>query len=375
VPAHPDDRTRASERRLRVVHAPYIGQNAYQPRLLEELGRVGIDAIGAKRTAHPFVRQLFSWRCDVLHLHWTQLRWLGPRLLRTAAIASYFAQLRALQRGGTRIVWTIHNLVPHECDDPGAELVFLARLAETVDACIVHSESARDEVVASVASLGGSASAIAAKLRVVPHGNYIGCYRPARTREAERARLGIADDETVFAFVGQVRDYKNVDGLARAFRTADLPRARLLIRGRPRGDAVDRAVRDACADDPRIDYRAEFLADDELAATLLASDAVALPYHDCLTSGAALLAMSFGKAIVAPDRGCFRELVGAGAVGLYRGDAPGGIAHALRALATDPAARAASGARNLEIAKAADWSAIAAMTAELYRSLPGVRSR
>lgn len=374
---HPsrDDHAPTDERRLRVVHAPFVHQNAYQPRLLEELGRLGVDAIGAKRTANPLLRQLLSWRCDVLHLHWTQLRWLGPRPLRPAAIASYFAQLRTLRSRGVRIVWTIHNLVPHECDEPREELAFLARLAGAVDACLVHSESAREEVVAAVASIRGDAGAVAARIRVVPHGNYIGCYRPARNREAERARLGIAEGETVFVFVGQIREYKNVDGLARAFRTADLPRARLLIRGRPRGDAVDRAVRSACGDDPRIDYRAEFLADDELAATLLASDAIALPYHDCLTSGAALLAMSFGKPLVAPDRGCFRELAGDGAVGLYASADPDGLARALRALATDPVARVAGGARNLEIARAADWAGIAAETARLYRSLEAGATR
>lgn len=370
MPALPADQTAARERRLRVVHAPYVAQNAYQPRLLEELRRLGIETIGARRTAHPLLRQLLSWRCDVLHLHWTQLRWLGPRPLRPAAIAAYFAQLRALRSRGVRIVWTIHNLVPHECDAPQEELAFLARLAATVDACIVHSVSARDEVLAAVASIHGDASSVAARLHVVPHGNYIGCYRPARTREAERARLGIAEGETVFAFVGQIREYKNVDGLARAFRAAGLQRARLLIRGRPRGEAVDRAVRDACGDDPRIHYVAEFLADDELAAALLASDAVALPYHDCLTSGAALLAMSYGKPLVAPDRGCFRELVGAGAVGLYPCEAPDGIERALRALAGDAAAREAAGAHNLRTAEAADWAGIAAQTARLYRA-PG----
>ncbi len=156
-----------------------------------------------------------------------QLRWFGPRLLRPAAIRSYFAQLRALQRRGTRIIWTIHNLIPHECEEPDAELALLMRLAETVDACIVHSESAREEVLAVIAAAHGSSSPMAKEPHVIPHGNYIGCYQPARAREEERARLGIAEDETVFAFVGQIRAYKNADGLALAFRAAGLPRARL----------------------------------------------------------------------------------------------------------------------------------------------------
>lgn len=375
MPSRRQTRPETNGARLRVVHTPYVGQNAYQPRLLEELRHLGIDATGAKRTAHPLARQLVSWRCDVLHLHWMQLRWFGPRLLRPAAIRSYFAQLRALQRRGTRIIWTIHNLIPHECEEPDAELALLVRLAETVDACIVHSESAREEVLAVIAAAHGGSSLVAKKLHVIPHGNYIGCYQPARTREEERARLGIAEDETVFAFVGQIRAYKNAEGLALAFRAAGLPRARLLIRGRPRGDAVDRAVRDACGDDPRIDYRPEFLEDGELAAALLASDVVALPYHDCLTSGAALLAMSYGKPLVAPNRGCFEELVGRDSPGLYDANAPDGLLRALQALAANPRALAIGGELNLRAAEGAGWPGIAAQTAHLYRSVRGGASR
>ena len=362
----------ASPRPLRVVHTPFIARNAYQPRLLEELRKLGIDARGAKRSNLPLLRR----RADAVHFHWIQHRWFGYRLARGMVCEAFFAQLRAMRAQGTRLVWTIHNLVPHECDDHNAELRLLARMCRSVDACIVHSQYARDAVIAAVDPQGRDESLSAglrARLHVIPHGNYIGCYQPRLDRDAERARLGVSSDETLFAFVGQIREYKQVDTLIHAFRSANAHRTRLLVCGRPKGDRVARSLYEARGDDPRIKFELGFLPDDALASALLASDAVVLPYRDSLTSGAALLAMSYGRTVVAPDIGCFGELLGTGSLGLYAAEEANSgassteeLARALVEVAARADSRVATGAAHLERARSFDWPTIARATAALY---------
>jgi len=360
----------ASPRPLRVVHTPFIAQNAYQPRLLEELRNLGIDARGAKRSILPLLRR----RADAVHFHWIQHRWFGYRLARGMVCEAFFAQLRAMRAQGTRLVWTIHNLVPHECDDHDAELRLFARMCRSVDACIVHSQHARDAVIAAVDPQGRDESlsaGLGARLHVIPHGNYIGCYQPRLDRDAERARLGVSPDETLFAFVGQIREYKRVDTLIHAFRKANAPRTKLLVCGRPKGDAVARSLSEARGDDPRIKFELGFLPDDALASALLASDAVVLPYRDSLTSGAALLAMSYGRTVVAPNIGCFGELLGTGALGLYAAegaDSTEELARALVEVAARADSRVATGAAHLERARTFDWPTIARATAALYET-------
>ncbi len=364
----------ASPRPLRVVHTPFIAQNAYQPRLLEELRKLGIDARGAKRSNLPLLRR----RADAVHFHWIQHRWFGYRLARGMVCEAFFAQLRAMRAQGTRLVWTIHNLVPHECDDHDAELRLLARMCRSVDACIVHSQYARDAVIAAVDPQGRDESLSAglrARLHVIPHGNYIGCYQPRLDRDAERARLGVSSDETLFAFVGQIREYKQVDTLIHAFRSANAPGTKLLVCGRPKGDRVARSLYEARGDDPRLKIELGFLPDDALASALLASDAVVLPYRDSLTSGAALLAMSYGRTVVAPDVGCFGELLGTGSLGLYAAEGANSgassteeLARALVEVATRTDSRVATGAAHLERARTFDWPTIARATAALYET-------
>jgi len=56
-----------------------------------------------------------------------------------------------------------------------------------------------------------------------------------------------------------------------------------------------------------------------------------LPYVEILSSGAAILAMSFGKPVVAPDRGSLRDHVPPVAGDLYDPSDPRGLDRALEA--------------------------------------------
>ena len=63
---------------------------------------------------------------------------------------------------------------------------------------------------------------------------------------------------------------------------------------------------------------------------LRAADAVVLPYKDVLTSGSAILAMTFGQPVIAPAIGCLPESLGAEGTILYDPSTPDGLERALR---------------------------------------------
>jgi glycosyltransferase involved in cell wall biosynthesis len=102
-----------------------------------------------------------------------------------------------------------------------------------------------------------------------------------------------------------------------------------------------------------------------------AADVVVLPYRAVLTSGAAMLAFSFDRGIVAPRLGCLLELERTGAAILYDPDAPDGLAGALeRALAVDPARLGIAAGR---VARRHSWDAIARRHLGAYGLAPAVR--
>jgi glycosyltransferase involved in cell wall biosynthesis len=99
----------------------------------------------------------------------------------------------------------------------------------------------------------------------------------------------------------------------------------------------------------------------------LCADAAVLAYRDVFSSGALLLALSFGLPVVAPDVGTAAELVGDGAGELF---APEGLTEALDSMHhADQGARAGAA---LTVAHRYQWDRVGGETAELYRRTLGV---
>jgi glycosyltransferase involved in cell wall biosynthesis len=280
-------------------------------------------------------------RVQVLHLHWPELyyRGRGGRVTVRSA-AGFVAALAAARALGYRIVWTVHNALPHERRGLGDRALrwMLCRTARLV----VHAESAR-----RVLPHGGRGAA------VVPHGHYIDVYPRAVERGEARRRLGLREDETVFLSFGQVRPYKGIPELLAAFAALEAPGIRLVVAGGATDAALAAAVARDAARDPRVVAHLAHVADADVQGYFEAADWVVLPYREVLTSGSALLALSLGRPVIAPRRGCLAELTEADGVLGYDPDEPDALGAALaRARATDAAAWRP---RALAAARRADW--------------------
>jgi beta-1,4-mannosyltransferase len=284
-------------------------------------------------------------RVQVLHLHWPELYYRGPGGRVTARSAAGFLGAVLVARAlGYRIVWTVHNALPHERQGRADRWLrwALCRTARLV----VHAESARQ-------ALPRAARGAA----VVPHGHYIGAYPHDVDAATARRRIGLPPGARVFLCFGQVRAYKGIPELLAAFDALAAPDVRLVVAGHPADRAVAAAVRRAAARDPRILPHLAHVDDADVQLYFEAADWVVLPYREVLTSGGALLALSFARPVIAPRRGCLVELgAGDGVLG-YDPDAPDALRRALsEAAALDartwrPRANAA--------ARRFDWDGIA----------------
>ena len=324
-----------------------VEANPYCELLYDHVERLGVDVVEGRSG----VRWLLAHRgrVRVLHFHWPERHFDRRRPGSALGFALRLLLARAL---GYRLVWTVHNLAPHDGTNAGDRLVraVLGRTATLV----VHCETAR-------ALLGRAGS----RAIVIPHGNYVGRYPNGVTPGAARARLGLEPEARVLLAFGQLRPYKGLDALVAAFATVAAPTARLVIAGQPLGDAALPAGGDA-----RVRIFARHVPDAEVQLFLNAADVVVLPYRSILTSGSAMLALSFGRGIVAPRAGCLAELERSGAALLYDPSDPDGLASALRrALAVDPTAL---GERARRRAHAVRWETIARRHVAAYGFTPAL---
>lgn len=227
--------------------------------------------------------------CDVVHINWFEdltnvKNPFGEYIKRKLFI--FFMKLI-----GKRIVYTAHNRRPHDMNDQYS-IKLMRYILKKSNSILIHSQSSRQIICEDYGMH------ISDKIIYVPHPNYIGIYNDSKEYMLE----GLNYNHLKVAFLGQVRPYKNVEVLINA--------ANLCI-----GKEIDFIICGSCIDDEyreqierikkneRIFTDFRFIEDEEICSLFSKIDILVLPYNteSSLNSGAAILAMSFGKNIISTE--------------------------------------------------------------------------
>ncbi|SDR81748.1 glycosyltransferase [Agrococcus carbonis] len=234
----------------------------------------------------------------ILHMNWTSpiCQETPDPLEARERVDAFVGGLERATEAGLRIIWTVHNAMPHDAIHRDLELELheaLARLAHAIHVI----NPATPEVVAEHYALPAD------RIRCIPHSSYQGVYGSPIPRDRARARFGLAPDELAVLFLGQLRPYKGVLDLLEAASEAQRMRGGrvvLMLAGKVRADEV--AALDAAMPlDVRVIRSFRFVPDGETAWWFGAADLVALPYRNILNSGSMLLAQTFGAPVLLPD--------------------------------------------------------------------------
>lgn len=296
---------------------------------------------------------------DVLHLNWPHILYDAPDLAGRVARASELVSNLALARSlGYKIVWTVHNLYPHESASPELDRLMRLALTHLCTALIVHCNQARRLVQRHFHRTQN--------LFTIPHGHFIDAYPNSLSRSAARQQLGISEENFVYLFFGNVRPYKGCELLLETFTRLSGERLTLLLAAKVYNEYGDRFVETARRADPRVIVApSRFFTNEEFQRYFNAADVAVLPFVDVLTSGSTITALSFGTPVIVPRVGCLPELVDEHVGILYEKQQPGALEAAMvamqgRDLSTT---RQAAYARALSL----DWRMIAQKTLAAYQ--------
>ena len=165
-------------------------------------------------------------------------------------------------------------------------------------------------------------------------------------------QLNISQNKFVFIFFGNLRRYKGLLDLVEAFRKLEKKDTELLLAGKPEDKNLVALLEKATLGSGNIRLLPRFILDDEIQLLMNASDVMVLPYSDVLTSGAALLGISFGKALIVPKIGCLLDIFNSSNAFLYDPIEKEGLIDAMH--------------RAMNLAKSLNWRDIALHTYQLY---------
>ena len=350
---------------MKVLSLPdWSGNNPYQSELAVALEKQGVTVVMSNGIGRlPILGAIrIHGKPNVLHLHWTHPFLLGNDCVISIFMSTCFVvELLIVKLLGIKVIWTVHNLLEHEKRVPQVEIFFNRILVRLYDQLIVHCSFAREAVIQSY----HLPDRYKDKICVIPHGNYIDSYENQVTREKARAKLGLGDGDLVFLYFGMIRAYKGVLRLINAFRKLHSRQVRLLIVGNPANETFRKELMECCKSDSRIRAFLQFVPAKDIQLYMNACDVVVLPFHDILTSGSALLAMSFGKPVIAPRLGCIPEVLDSEGAFLYNYKEREGLLKAIQEASV--ANLGAMGKHNYDKTKRFDWNVIAQKTHELYQ--------
>ena len=222
-------------------------RNPYARLLYREMELAGFETIDASPLTLDWLLRARR-HVDILHFHWDpqqkyvqrcpdRVTLLLRRLRRESLVpwwdvVSFVTLLAAARTLGYRLVWTIHEICPHESDHARHDIRASRALARLSHLLLAHD-------TATAVRAREALKLPSAEIHVVPHGSYVGVYPPGRDRDTVRSELGVPRDAFVFLAFGHLRGYKELPLLLDAFMSLPLPSARLIVAGVPwdAGDA------------------------------------------------------------------------------------------------------------------------------------------
>lgn len=241
---------------------------------------------------------------DYIHLHWLH-SFLDPNVVDSAEkIADVLRHAKSL---GYKILYTAHNIISHDTTNLRAESTQRKLILSQVDHVFAHGVAAKQILIDKL-------DVAPPKILMMPHGTYEGCYPNTISKEDARHRFGIDNDAFVFLFFGNIRGYKGLEPLLLEFKKlCDNVNTRkkvvLIIAGKIVDKASVELVNAEVKANNNIIFNPGFVSDEDVQAYFNAADICILPYRRIVTSGAAMLSLTFKCPVLAPREGVLPEII------------------------------------------------------------------
>ena len=193
---------------------------------------------------------------------------------------------------GLQVVWTAHNLLPHDQIFPD-DLLARKYLVSHSDVVFALNPTSKQNLEHRFNAVSVTEIPVA---EVIP--------QPTESREETRTSLGIKPGEILFSHFGHIRPYKGTDKFLQAIGIANQP-AQFLIAGTPGPNEYMETIHSlkdsVLHSGVKLNYQEGFLLEAELANFIQASDFLVCPFEAINNSGFVNIAFAMGVPVILSD--------------------------------------------------------------------------
>ncbi|MCK0132262.1 glycosyltransferase [Flavobacteriaceae bacterium F08102] len=293
--------------KITIACLPVAGlENPYQSLMIQGLNAdASIEAKnGFKGRFFGIFKTVYKQRPDVVHFDWITSYYERRRLWMTLVLLPlFYAQVLYVRYfTATKIVWTLHNIDPHN-----AQNLWLHRIVRRFFArqCLWIRVFSEDSIERAKAVLKQPIE----KFLVIPEGPYTEVYPNEISRQEARRKLELPHANRVLLSLGFIKPYKGFENLMMTFAKLNPVNTSLVIAGNCLDEGYKKQLDALLNEYPQVDIRlmARFIPPEELQYYFNAADAVVLPFDKVENSGSVIMAMGFKKAILAPQMGVLKK--------------------------------------------------------------------
>ena len=272
---------------------PFPPQLTYSPYLDDLYAELATSFTIDRRSPRRSIPALLVGRgARILHIHFFDTLIQRPsKFVTWWRYVAWIALLMCLRWRGVTIIWTVHNLQPHECLHPAIATRTVAHVLAQCHAVSVHHHATRAQIIEHYAPH--------IPIHVIPHGHKAQPFGVMPSRDNARYQLGLPVDKPVLLYLGMIRRYKGLETLIEAM--AILPHMHLIIAGVAADTLYLSEIHRHTARRINVTMRPRYLPDHEAAVYLAACDMLVLPYRAITTSGMLVNAQAAGIICVVPN--------------------------------------------------------------------------
>lgn len=354
-----------SSKPIKVLMLPDCRQaNPYQFLLADALEKQGVEVsfFNEYRRVFPLLRTLINQQhnFDVIHLHWILPFVKGKSwYTKTIYAVKFLLELIVLKCVGIRMVWTIHNCVTHDTNFPQLELWIRRKLAWLADSLILHNRE-------TMKDLANEYNFDLHKATAISHGHYRQVYQKSIDSQQARQKLNLPISGNIYLHLGLLRPYKGIENLLQVWQDNQFSfkEDTLVIAGKPSKDYKQKL--EQLIFRSNIILIPQFIENEEIHLFFSAATAVVLPYISLLNSGSLILAMSYGKPIIAPKLGSIPEVLGEANTLLYDPEDYHGLLEAMKTIPHIDLKKLSQ--QVTQVCDSLDWNFIANQTKKVYQT-------
>lgn len=348
---------------LKVVFLSIFNGNHYKKLIIKHLNDKGVQVEDYLPSVIFLPKVLREGKPDILHLHTLHYFFLGKnKINRLVKFFIFISQVFILKLLGTHLVWTVHEWADRFGDGkqaiPSSATVIIGKLFSAI---ITHCNTTKNEIIEAFHLEKKD------KVFIVLHGNYIGAYDNKISQFESRKYLNIPMENLVFILFGNIHRTKGFLEAINAFKGLQENKISLLVVGNPAEDQIEELIKDEIQDYENILFVPKVVPDEEIQIYMNACDCVMIPYKVFTTSGVTILAMSFGKACIAPRLGFFSDVLNDSGAFLYDSTREDSLLQAMKHAVEKKDHILDMGNHNLKLAEQWSWDYVAEETFKVYQ--------